>query len=59
MKNSISKLLFGAWAVLAAGLFAACVDDNDDNGMPFIEVNPETLVCSLDGIFEGGEIPLR
>ncbi len=54
MKNSISKLLFGAWAVLAAGLFAACVDDNEDNGMPFIEVNPETLVCSLDGNFEGG-----
>ncbi len=54
MKNSISKLLFGAWTVLAAGMFAACVDDNDENGMPFIEVNPETLVCSLDGNFEGG-----
>ncbi len=54
MKNSISKLLFGAWTVLAAGMFAACVDDNDENGMPFIEVNPETLVCSLDGKFEGG-----
>lgn len=54
MKNTIAKLLFGAWTVLSAGLFAACVDDNDDNGMPFIEVNPETLVCSLDGNFEGG-----
>lgn len=54
MKNTIAKLLFGAWTVLAAGLFASCVDDNDDNGMPFIEVNPETLVCALDGNFEGG-----
>lgn len=54
MKKSIVKLLFGAWTVLAAGLFAACVDDNDDSGMPFIEVNPETLVCALDGNFEGG-----
>ena len=54
MKNSIAKLLFGAWTVLAAGLFAACVDDNDDKGMPFIEVNPETLVCALDGNFVGG-----
>ncbi|MDE5851994.1 MAG: hypothetical protein K2H25_04300, partial [Alistipes sp.] len=54
MKNSIAKLLFGAWTVLAAGLFAACVDDNDDSGMPFIEVNPETLVCALDGNFVGG-----
>ncbi len=54
MKKSIAKFLFGAWTVLAAGLFASCVDDNDDNGMPFIEVTPETLVCALDGNFEGG-----
>lgn len=52
-KLNLWKLLFSALTVLAATTFSACVDDNEDNGMPFLSVTPETLSFTLDGVAEG------
>lgn len=52
-KMNLWKLFFTAMMVFAATAFTACVDDNEDNGMPFLDVNPETLAFSLDGVAEG------
>ena len=52
-KMNLWKLLFGAMLVFAATAFTSCVDDNEDNGMPFLDVTPETLSFSLDGVAEG------
>lgn len=52
-KMNLWKLFFTAMMVFAATAFTACVDDNEDNGMPFLDVNPETLSFSLDGVAEG------
>lgn len=40
-------------AAFAAVAFAACVDDNDDKGMPYLEVTPDVLTFSADGIPQG------
>lgn len=42
-KLNLWKLLFSALTVLAATTFSACVDDNEDNGMPYLEVSPSSL----------------
>ena len=39
-----------AFAALALG---ACVDDDEDKGMPRLEVSPETLVFAADGTPQG------
>lgn len=32
---------------------ASCVDDNDDKGMPYLEVTPDVLTFNADGAPEG------
>lgn len=47
-------------AVLAAVALASCVDDNDDKGMPYLEVTPSVLRYNADGAPEGpGEFTVR
>ncbi len=54
MKKSIlSQLLFCAVAVFALA-FTSCVDDNEDNGMPYLEVTPDALTFSNAGDASGG-----
>ncbi|MBQ1938723.1 MAG: BACON domain-containing protein, partial [Alistipes sp.] len=50
MKKTIfGKLLFAAMALLAVTSFTACVDDNDDVGMPYLELDLEELPFTVDG----------
>ena len=50
MKKTIfGKLLFAAMALLAVTSFTACVDDNDDVGMPYLELELEELPFTVDG----------
>lgn len=42
-KLNLLRLLFGAMFLIAATAFTSCVDDNDDDGMPYLEVAPEAL----------------
>lgn len=49
-KSTIWKLLSAFVAAFAAVAFAACVDDNDDKGMPYLEVTPDVLTFSADGV---------
>lgn len=61
MKKTILWKIF-SFAVLAfASLsLAACVDDNDDNGLPYLEVSPSTLIYNANGAPEGaGEFTVR
>ena len=37
----------------AAVALASCVDDNDDKGMPYLEVTPDVLTFNADGAPEG------
>lgn len=39
--------------LIAATAFTSCVDDNDDDGMPYLEVAPEALTFSAEGVAEG------
>ncbi|WP_418991165.1 DUF5689 domain-containing protein [Alistipes sp.] len=48
-KMNLWKLLFGAMLVFAATAFTSCVDDNEDNGMPFLDVTPDVLSFTADG----------
>ncbi|MCD7795830.1 MAG: DUF5689 domain-containing protein [Alistipes sp.] len=52
-KLNLLRLLFGTMFVFAATAFTSCVDDNDDDGMPYLEVSPEVLTFSADGVAEG------
>lgn len=52
-KLNLWTLLFSALTVFAVTAFSSCVDDNEDNGMPYLSVSPETLAFSLDGVAEG------
>ncbi|MBE6177576.1 MAG: hypothetical protein E7149_03615 [Rikenellaceae bacterium] len=50
MKNQLwSKLFFGMLMLFAATSFTACVDDNDDTGVPYLELEAETLPFTLQG----------
>lgn len=50
MKNNIlGKLLCGTLMLFAAVSFTACVDDNEDVGMPYLELDSETLPFTLEG----------
>ena len=40
-KLNLLRLLFGAMFLIAATAFTSCVDDNDDDGMPYLEVLPK------------------
>lgn len=40
-------------AFFAAVALASCVDDNDDKGMPYLEVTPDVLTFNADGAPEG------
>lgn len=57
-KLNLLRLLFGAMFLIAATAFTSCVDDNDDDGMPYLEVAPEALTFSAEGVAEGAS-PLR
>lgn len=48
-KMNLWKLFFTAMMVFAATAFTACVDDNEDNGMPFLDVTPDVLSFSASG----------
>ena len=48
-KLNLLRLLFGAMFLIAATAFTSCVDDNDDDGMPYLEVAPEALTFSAEG----------
>ena len=52
-KLNLLRLLFGAMFLIAATAFNSCVDDNDDDGMPYLEVAPEALTFSAEGVAEG------
>lgn len=52
-KLNLLRLLFGAMFLIAATAFTSCVDDNDDDGMPYLEVAPEALTFSAEGVAEG------
>lgn len=51
-KTNFWKLLSGT-AFFAAVALASCVDDNDDKGMPYLEVTPDVLTFNADGAPEG------
>lgn len=48
-KFNLWKLLFTAFFAFAAAAFVGCVDDNEDDGMPYLEVTPTTLAFDLSG----------
>lgn len=48
-KSNLLQLLFCAMAVFAATAFTSCVDDNEDNGLPYLEVTPDALTFATDG----------
>ena len=48
-KSSIWKLLFSALTVFAVAVFAGCTDDNDDMGLPILNVTPENLTFDAEG----------
>lgn len=52
-KLNLLRLLFGTMLLFAATAFTSCVDDNDDDGMPYLEVSPEALNFSAEGVAEG------
>ena len=50
MKNNLlGKLLCGTLMLFAAVSFTACVDDNEDVGKPYLELDSETLPFTLQG----------
>lgn len=50
MKKSIlSRWLFGAMMLFTAASLVACVDDNEDEGMPYLETDVESLAFSVEG----------
>lgn len=55
-KLNLLKLLSCAMALFIATAFTSCVDDNDDNGLPYLEVTPEVLAFTPDGVPEDGAV---
>lgn len=54
------SLLLGTLLLAAAAGFTACVDDNDDDGMPYLQVSPESLSFTAEGVPVGtGEFTVR
>ena len=51
-KSNFWKLLSGT-VFFATVALASCVDDNDDKGMPYLEVTPDALTFNADGAPEG------
>ena len=51
-KSNFWKLLSGT-VFFATVALASCVDDNDDKGMPYLEVTPDVLTFNADGAPEG------
>ncbi len=50
MKRDLwSKLFVGTLMLFTAFAFTACVDDNNDTGMPYLELEAETLPFTLEG----------
>lgn len=50
MKKSIlSRWLFGVMMLFTAASLIACVDDNEDEGMPYLETDVEQLAFSQEG----------
>ena len=47
-KSNFWKLLSGT-VFFATVALASCVDDNDDKGMPYLEVTPDVLTFNADG----------
>lgn len=59
-KSIIWKSLSGALVSLVAVAAVSCVDDNDDKGMPYLEVSPSVLTFTADGVANGpGEFTVR
>lgn len=48
-KNMFSKLLLGAAMLFMTASFTACVDDNEDKGMPYLELGAVELPFTLEG----------
>lgn len=46
---SLLKLLLSALALCFAAALTACVDDNEDNGLPYLEVTPAALAFDAQG----------
>lgn len=55
-KLNLLKLLSCAMTLFIATAFTSCVDDNDDNGLPYLEVSPEVLAFTPDGVPEDGAV---
>ena len=50
MKKSIlNRWLFGAMMLFTTASLIACVDDNEDEGMPYLETDVEQLAFSQEG----------
>ncbi len=50
MKNTtFGKLLFGVMMLVSTFAMTSCVDDNDDKGMPFLELGAAELAFTNDG----------
>lgn len=48
-KSKLLKLLSGAMMFFLAMGFTSCVDDNEDLGMPYLEVSPTVLKFDVNG----------
>lgn len=61
MKKTIFwKICSFAVLVFATISLTACVDDNDDNGLPYLEISPASLKFNADGAPDGaGEFIVR
>ncbi len=49
---SIRNTALAAVALLASATLGACVDDNDDKGLPSLEVSPSSVLFAADGSAE-------
>lgn len=54
-KMNLWKLLSGTLLFAAVSL-VGCVDDNDDKGMPYLEVTPSVLTFDANGNAEAGNV---
>ncbi len=50
---SIRRLALAAVVMVTAATLGACVDDNDDKGLPSLEVSPSSIVFNADGSASG------
>lgn len=54
MKVNVIKYWYGLVLMLATISFVGCTDDNDDTEAPFLEVSPENLSFTAEGVAEEG-----